>query len=356
MEPSANPERSEAVLSKRPQCLVIDGHPIVRLGVRGALGDEFEIQEVESRAEAIELVRDIGSFEVGRVLPFAKRRMVGPFIFFDHFGPVRFEPGTSDTSVTTVTPRAGETISIQAKQDLRELRRFGFELLQRDARIAIGEGVVFDFELAGTGIRLPRWMRLVRHLDPELADQRPSVEDARADGPVRVYAEAESDRLDRDCLGFLMFLEQHGVLATNAADSGEALQHALHRERLETALSDRDYQALAGDDESADEATVKRFFRERGRVNTVSQALAHFLYAIESFQDRRRQHDRLDRQQDRTEGQEHQDRRGDGETALVELGGDAAAHHLRRGQWRLAAGHDRAQRGRRGIEGPVWNV
>jgi len=46
----------------------------------------------------------------------------------------------------------------------------------------------------------------------ELANQRPVAEDARADGPVRVYVEAEVDRLDRDCLGFLMFLEQHGVL------------------------------------------------------------------------------------------------------------------------------------------------
>ena len=46
----------------------------------------------------------------------------------------------------------------------------------------------------------------------ELANQRPAAEDARADGPVRVYVEAEVDRLDRDCLGFLMFLEQHGVL------------------------------------------------------------------------------------------------------------------------------------------------
>jgi hypothetical protein len=34
--------------------------------------------------------RDLGGFEVGRVLPFAKRRMVGPFIFFDHMGPVSF--------------------------------------------------------------------------------------------------------------------------------------------------------------------------------------------------------------------------------------------------------------------------
>lgn len=34
-----------------------------------------------------------GAFEVGRVLPFAKRRMVGPFIFFDHIGPVDFAAG-----------------------------------------------------------------------------------------------------------------------------------------------------------------------------------------------------------------------------------------------------------------------
>jgi len=32
--------------------------------------------------------RDLGGFIVGRVLPFAQRRMVGPFVFFDHFGPL----------------------------------------------------------------------------------------------------------------------------------------------------------------------------------------------------------------------------------------------------------------------------
>jgi redox-sensitive bicupin YhaK (pirin superfamily) len=37
--------------------------------------------------------KDLGGFEVGRVLPFAKRRMIGPFTFFDHMGPARFEPG-----------------------------------------------------------------------------------------------------------------------------------------------------------------------------------------------------------------------------------------------------------------------
>ena len=46
----------------------------------------------------------------------------------------------------------------------------------------------------------------------ELANQRPGLAEPRANGPVRVFVEAEIDRLDRECLGFLMFLDQHGVL------------------------------------------------------------------------------------------------------------------------------------------------
>src|SRR4249919_2026010 len=63
----SEPERSEAVLSERPQCLVIDGHPIVRLGMRRALGEDFEVQEAVTRSEAIELVRDIGGFDIAIV-------------------------------------------------------------------------------------------------------------------------------------------------------------------------------------------------------------------------------------------------------------------------------------------------
>ena len=39
--------------------------------------------------------KDLGGFEVGRVLPHAKRRMVGPFVFFDHMGPVDMPAGIS---------------------------------------------------------------------------------------------------------------------------------------------------------------------------------------------------------------------------------------------------------------------
>ncbi|GHD43648.1 hypothetical protein GCM10017083_10070 [Thalassobaculum fulvum] len=37
--------------------------------------------------------RDLGGFEVRRALPSARRRMVGPFIFWDQMGPARFPSG-----------------------------------------------------------------------------------------------------------------------------------------------------------------------------------------------------------------------------------------------------------------------
>ncbi|MCW5835051.1 MAG: pirin family protein [Labilithrix sp.] len=49
-------------------------------------------------ADAIELVirarpRDVGGFAVRRVLPSMRRRLVGPFVFFDHMGPVDLPAG-----------------------------------------------------------------------------------------------------------------------------------------------------------------------------------------------------------------------------------------------------------------------
>lgn len=38
--------------------------------------------------------RDLAGITIRRVLPFHARRMVGPWIFFDHIGPVDFAPGT----------------------------------------------------------------------------------------------------------------------------------------------------------------------------------------------------------------------------------------------------------------------
>jgi redox-sensitive bicupin YhaK (pirin superfamily) len=51
--------------------------------------------------------KDLGGFEVGRVLPWTKRRMVGPFIFFDHMGPVNFPPNLSRQTDVRPHPHIG---------------------------------------------------------------------------------------------------------------------------------------------------------------------------------------------------------------------------------------------------------
>ncbi len=51
--------------------------------------------------------RDLGGFEVGRVLPAAARRMVGPFIFFDHLGPAEFPAGIPVSTDVRPHPHIG---------------------------------------------------------------------------------------------------------------------------------------------------------------------------------------------------------------------------------------------------------
>jgi redox-sensitive bicupin YhaK (pirin superfamily) len=51
--------------------------------------------------------RDLGGFEVGRVLPYTRRHMVGPFIFFDHIGPKHFSPGFPKTVDVRPHPHIG---------------------------------------------------------------------------------------------------------------------------------------------------------------------------------------------------------------------------------------------------------
>ena len=43
---------------------MIDGHPLVRLGVRNLLAGDFELEEAASHGEGFDLVRDVGDFDV----------------------------------------------------------------------------------------------------------------------------------------------------------------------------------------------------------------------------------------------------------------------------------------------------
>lgn len=55
------------------------------------LGDRRSCDALE--LAIVPRARDIGGLEVRRALPHGKRQMVGPFIFFDQMGPVRFGAG-----------------------------------------------------------------------------------------------------------------------------------------------------------------------------------------------------------------------------------------------------------------------
>ena len=89
--------------------------------------------------------RDLGGFEVGRVLPWTQRRMVGPFVFFDHMGPVDFPRGIAKSVDVRPHPHIGlATVTYL----------FDGEIMHRDSvgsEQAIRPGEV-NWMIAGSGI------------------------------------------------------------------------------------------------------------------------------------------------------------------------------------------------------------
>ncbi len=75
---------------------------------------------------------------------------------------------------------------------------------------SLRSGPLFD-ELGKAGFSPAEINKAFEWLDA-LAQQRPSASAPRADGPTRIYFGPELDRFDVECRGFLLFLEQHGVL------------------------------------------------------------------------------------------------------------------------------------------------
>ncbi len=89
--------------------------------------------------------RDLGGFEVGRVLPHALQRMVGPFIFFDHLGPLDFPAGIPRSVDVRPHPHIGlATVTYL----------FAGEVMHRDSvgsEVAIHPGEV-NWMVAGRGV------------------------------------------------------------------------------------------------------------------------------------------------------------------------------------------------------------
>lgn len=90
-------------------------------------------------------------------------------------------------------------------------------------------------ELADAGFSPAEIHKAFEWLDA-LARARPAPQPARIGGPVRVYAGPELDKLDAEARGFLMFLEQHGVL--DAGQRELVLDRALALEQDQVDLDD----------------------------------------------------------------------------------------------------------------------
>jgi redox-sensitive bicupin YhaK (pirin superfamily) len=89
--------------------------------------------------------KDLGGFEVGRVLPYARRRMVGPFVFFDHMGPVDFPAGIPRSVDVRPHPHIGlSTVTYLFDGEITHRDSLGFE-----QRIHPGE---VNWMTAGRGI------------------------------------------------------------------------------------------------------------------------------------------------------------------------------------------------------------
>jgi redox-sensitive bicupin YhaK (pirin superfamily) len=106
-----------------------DGHPKVEKAIERIVSPRLE---------------DLGGFSVKRLLPNAERRMVGPWIFFDHFGPVDFAPGPGidvrphpHINLATVTYLfAGEIVHRDSLGSLQPIRPGDINLM------VAGKGIV----------------------------------------------------------------------------------------------------------------------------------------------------------------------------------------------------------------------
>lgn len=92
-----------------------------------------------------------GGFEVGRVLPFAQRRMVGPFIFFDHIGPVDIAAGVGRDVDVRPHPHIGlSTVTYLFAGEMMHRDSLGFDQTVRPREVnwmTAGRGITHSERL-----------------------------------------------------------------------------------------------------------------------------------------------------------------------------------------------------------------
>lgn len=97
--------------------------------------------------------RDLGGFEVGRLLPFPTHRMVGPFIFFDHMGPASFNAGFPRSVDVRPHPHIGlSTVSYLFEGEMTHRDSVGSEIVIRPGEVnwmTAGRGITHSERFEG---------------------------------------------------------------------------------------------------------------------------------------------------------------------------------------------------------------
>lgn len=92
-----------------------------------------------------------GGLDVGRVLPFAQRRMVGPFIFFDHIGPLDIGAGVGRDVDVRPHPHIGlSTVTYLFSGEMMHRDSLGYEQVVRPREVnwmTAGSGVTHSERL-----------------------------------------------------------------------------------------------------------------------------------------------------------------------------------------------------------------
>ncbi len=185
--------------------------------------------------------RDLGGFEVGRVLPLAKHRMIGPFIFFDHFGPAEFARGLPRSVDVRPHPHIGlSTVTYLFEGEIMHRDSVGSEQAVRPGEVnwmVAGRGITHSerFEKAraegGPMHGIQAWVALPRE-DEETA---PSFANYAGDGLPTID--------DQGVWLRLVAGELHGVRAEAATHSPMFYAHSKPCTRRDDFFAERIHRA-----------------------------------------------------------------------------------------------------------------
>lgn len=134
---------------------MIDGHPLVRLGIREAIADGFVVHESSTRDEGLDLVRDIGDFDVAIV----DMRWRGDGDGNSITGPEairmlqRSSPALGIVAHGEVPERHLASVAIQAGACAYVARTAGLEALRRAVDAAVAQESFVDPDVPPKGSR-----------------------------------------------------------------------------------------------------------------------------------------------------------------------------------------------------------